>query len=73
MEPIVHGLRRKYGACLTLERVNFHERTSWHEILAPLGSPEFALIGSTNEIIHRWFGYTEEVEFAEILDPYCRS
>ena len=54
-----------------LERVNFHEHTPWHDLLFPLASPEFALLDSSKRIIYRWFGYTEESEFATVFDPLC--
>jgi hypothetical protein len=71
MEPIVDGIQKKYRGCIKLERVNFHGETSWHELLFPLGSPEFALLTASKEIIYRWFGVVEPEEFAEILDPLC--
>jgi hypothetical protein len=71
MEPIVHGIEKKYAGCIRLERVNFHGQTPWHELLFPIGSPEFALLTSAREIIYRWFGVVEADEFAEILDPLC--
>ena len=71
MRPIVHGLTRKYSICIKLERVNFHGRTSWHELIYPLASPEFALLDSSMQILHRWFGVVEEEEFAAVLDPLC--
>ncbi len=73
MQPIVNGLKTKYSSCMTLERVNFHERTSWHELLLPLASPEFALLDSSKQVIHRWFGVTDEEEFSALLDPLCGS
>ena len=73
MQPIVNGLEKKYGSCMTLERVNFHERTFWHELLYPLASPEFALLDSSKQVIHRWFGVTEEEDFAVVLEPLCSS
>lgn len=71
MEPIVHGIRKRYAACIRLERVNFHAHTSWHELLFPLGSPEFALLDSSEAILYRWFGFTEADEFTQKLDPLC--
>jgi len=53
--------------------VNYHEETPWRELLFPLGSPEFALLDSSKEVIYKWFGVTEPEEFAEILDPLCSS
>ena len=73
MDPIVHGLKRKYASCMTLERVNFHEWTSWHELIFPLASPEFALLDSSKQVLHRWFGVIEEEEFSVLLDPLCSS
>lgn len=71
MDPIVHGIQKKYRGCIKLERVNYHEQTAWHELLFPIGSPEFALLNSSKEVIYRWFGVVEPKEFAEILDPLC--
>ena len=73
MEPIVHGLKRKYASCMTVERVNFHQWTEWHELIYPLATPEFALLDSSKQVLHRWFGFTEEDEFAALLDPLCGS
>ena len=71
MIPIVNGLKKKYAACMKLERVNFHERTSWHELISPLASPEFALLDSSKQILQRWLGVVEEEEFTAVLDPLC--
>ena len=71
MQPIVNGLKKKYSDCMKVERVNFHERTSWHELLSPVGSPEFNLLSSSNEVIHRWFGITDAEEFTAVIDPLC--
>ena len=71
MDPIVHGIQKRYRGCIKLERVNFHTESPWHELLFPLGSPEFALLDSSKTIIQRWFGLTEEEEFSAVLDPLC--
>ena len=71
MEPIVYGIKKQYSSCMRVERVNFHEWTAWHELLFPIGSPEFAILDSSKQVIHRWFGYTEAEEFTELLDPLC--
>jgi len=71
MEPIVNGLKKKYKSCMTLERVNFHQWTPWHDLIYPLASPEFALLDSSKQIIYRWFGVTEEEEFSDVLNPLC--
>ena len=71
MVPIVHELKKKYAGCIQLERVNFHDQTPWHELLSPFGSPEFDLLTASKDLIHRWFGVTEEEEFSAVLDPLC--
>ena len=73
MVPIVNGIRKKYSGCMKLERVNFHDRTAWHELLNPFGSPEFVLLDSSRNVLYRWFGGTEEEEFAEVLIPLCTA
>ncbi|MCC6298838.1 MAG: hypothetical protein IT314_06045 [Anaerolineales bacterium] len=73
MEPIVYGIKKKYKACMDVERINYHDWTPWHELIAPLASPEFALLDEGNNILHRWFGVIEEDEFAAVLDPLCRG
>ncbi len=73
MDPIVNGLKKKYIRCMKLERVNFHEETTWSDLLAPIGSPEFALLDSSKQVLHRWFGVTPQEEFSTILDPLCFS
>lgn len=71
MEPIVYGLRDKYSSCMRMQRVNFHAKSEWHELLSPIGTPEFVLLKSSEEIIYRWFGITEEAEFSAVIDPLC--
>ena len=71
MEPIVRGLKKKYSSCMRLERVNYHEWTSWHDLLFPFGSPEFVLLDSSGQVLFRWFGLTTEEEFSVVLDPLC--
>lgn len=71
MVPIVHGLKKNYASCMTVERVNFHGWTEWHELLSPIGSPEFNLLTSSKEVVHRWFGVTPADEFAAVIDPLC--
>ena len=71
MDPIVNGIKKKYLGCMKVERVNFHVPSEWHELIFPIGSPEFALLDRSHEILHRWFGVVEEDEFTEVLDPLC--
>jgi len=71
MDPIVDGIQKKYRGCIKLERVNYHKESPWHELLFPVGTPEFALLDSSKDVIYRWFGLTDAEEFAEILDPLC--
>ncbi len=71
MQPIVNGIKKQYRACLKLERVNFHAQSEWHELLSPVGSPEFALLNSSGEIIYRWVGFTEKDEFVEVMSSIC--
>jgi hypothetical protein len=73
MVPIVHGLENKYSSCMNMQRVHIHAKSVWHELLSPVGAPEFVLLRSSEEIIHRWSGYTEAEEFAAVLDPLCGS
>jgi hypothetical protein len=71
MEPIVHGLEDKYSSCMSMQRVNFHSKSAWGEALSPIGTPEFVLLYSSEEIIYRWFGVTEAEEFAAVLNSLC--
>lgn len=71
MVPIVNGLEKKYTSCMQFEQVNFHDRTPWHDLLSPMGSPEFVLLTASQDVIHRWFGFTAEDEFSAVLDPLC--
>jgi len=71
MEPIVNGLTKKYAACMTFEHVNYHKWSEWHDLLFPIGSPEFALLDSSRQILYRWFGVVEEEEFTAVLNPLC--
>ena len=73
MDPIVHGLKEKYSQCMEVVRANFHQHTPWHELILPLASPEFALLDSSLNVIHRWFGVLEEEDFAAVIDPLCNS
>jgi hypothetical protein len=73
MEPIVNRLTKDYRNCLTLERVNFHTRTARSVQIAPIGSPEFALLDSSGKILYRWFGVAERSEFDEVLQPLCKG
>ena len=71
MEPIVNGIQKKYKHCMKLERVNYHSSTAWHELLSPIGSPEFALLDSSKNTLYRWFGVITAEEFSAVLDPLC--
>jgi hypothetical protein len=71
MDPIVNGLKKKYSYCLKLERVNYHEHTPWHDLLFPIGSPEFALLDSSKKVLYHWFGVIPTEDFSVILDPLC--
>ena len=71
MEPIVHGITKKYLGCMKVERVNYHAQSEWHELIFPIGSPEFTLLNGSGEILYRWFGVVEAEEFSEVLDPLC--
>jgi hypothetical protein len=71
MEPIVNGIRKRYSDCMKLEHVNFRASTAWHELLSPIGAPEFALLDSSKQVLHRWFGVVSLDEFSAVLDPLC--
>jgi hypothetical protein len=71
MEPIVNGIKKEYASCMTVERVNFHKWSPWHDLLYPIGSPEFALLDSSKSVLYRWFGVVDKDEFAAVLDPLC--
>jgi hypothetical protein len=71
MDPIVNGIKQQYAACMDVLRVNYHQRTEWHELIYPVASPEFALLDSDHNILYRWFGVFEAEEFTAILDPLC--
>ena len=58
---------------MNMQRVNFHAKSTWHELLSPIGTPEFVLLDAAEEIIYRWFGITEEEAFAAVIDPLCGS
>ncbi|WKZ48231.1 MAG: hypothetical protein QY306_02545 [Anaerolineales bacterium] len=73
MEPIVYGIKKRYSSCMKVERVNYHDWTSWHELIGPLASPEFALLDNGKNILYRWFGVIAEDDFAAVLDPLCRG
>ena len=73
MDPIVHGLEKKYRGCIQLQRVNYHEWTPWHDLLYPVGSPEFVLLDGSKNILYRWFGVTDPNEFATVMDPLCKT
>ena len=71
MQPIVNGIKKEFKACWQLERVNFHAKTQWHILISPVGTPEFALLDSSGNIIYRWIGFTEKDEFVEVMKPLC--
>jgi len=71
MEPIVNGLRKKYISCFKFEHINYHDWSAWHDLVYPIGSPEFALLDSSKKVLYRWFGVTEEEEFSVVLNPLC--
>jgi len=71
MQPIVNGLEKEYGSCIRLQSVNYHAATRWHELIEPIGSPEFAVMDSNEKILHRWVGFTERVAFESVLEPLC--
>ena len=71
MEPIVHGLKERYADCLSVDRVNFHAHSDWHDLINPMATPEFALLDQADTILYRWFGVIESQEFDDILQPLC--
>jgi hypothetical protein len=71
MEPIVNGIKKKYASCFKFEHVNFHKWSVWHDLLTPIGSPEFALLDSSKKVLYRWFGVIPAEEFSAVLDPLC--
>lgn len=71
MVPIVHGLKERYADCLSVERVNFHANSEWHEAINPMATPEFALLDATGAILYRWFGVINAQEFEDVLQPLC--
>jgi len=73
MDPIVNGIKKKYSQCMEVVRANYHQHTSWHELIFPLASPEFALLDSSLNILYRWFGVIEAEEFSVVIDPLCNG
>jgi hypothetical protein len=73
MQPIVNGIRKQYKACLKTERVNFNSQTHWHELIGPIGTPEFTLLDRSEKIIYRWVGLTDREEFTAVMDSICGS
>lgn len=73
MLPIVHGLKQKYNACLTVDEINFHGKSPQINNLNPFAVPEFFLLGASGKTLYRWFGSTEAEEFDTILAPLCQS
>jgi len=71
MRPIVNGLKKEYQVCMVVERVPFHSETYWGNLIDPIGTPEFALLDSSENILYRWVGFTEKEEFTMILDSLC--
>jgi hypothetical protein len=73
MRPIVDGLEKQYRSCMKVQRVPYHTDSHWSELIGPIGTPEFALIDANENILYRWVGFTEKVEFTEVLDPVCKG
>jgi len=71
MEPVVNRLVKDYRNCLQFEHVNYHRPSQWHELVFPVGSPEFALLDASRNVLYRWFGVTEREEFDKVLKPLC--
>jgi hypothetical protein len=71
MQPIVNGIREQYMSCIKVKKVNFHAESRWHELIGPIGSPEFALLDENKDILYRWIGLTEKEEFEAVLGPLC--
>jgi hypothetical protein len=71
MQPIVNGLETEFNSCIRLQRVNYHTETRWHALIGPIGSPEFALLDSSENILHRWIGLTDKEDFESVLAPLC--
>jgi hypothetical protein len=71
MDPIVNGIKKEYVGCMQVERVNFHKWSTWHDLLYPIGSPEFDLLDSSKSVLYRWFGVVDKEEFTAVLDPLC--
>jgi hypothetical protein len=71
MRPIVDGLEKQYRSCMKTQRASFHTDSHWSDLIGPIGTPEFALLDSHENILYRWVGFTEKEEFTEVLDPLC--
>ncbi|MBI3161277.1 MAG: hypothetical protein HYZ23_02145 [Chloroflexi bacterium] len=71
MLPIVNGIKKEFQACLQVERVHISADTQWHDLIDPIGTPEFALVDSPGNVIYRWVGFTEREEFADVIHPLC--
>jgi hypothetical protein len=71
MRPIVDGLKKQYRSCMKVEIAHFHTQSHWSDLIGPIGTPEFALLDSSENILYRWVGFTEKDEFTPILDSFC--
>ena len=73
MRPIVDGLEKQYRSCMKTQRASFHTKSHWSDLIGPIGTPEFALLDSNENILYRWVGFTEKEEFTAILSPLCST
>lgn len=73
MQPIVNGIKKQFNACVQFEKTNFHAQSKWSILISPIGTPEFALLDSSKNILRRWIGFTEKSEFVDVMKPLCNK
>lgn len=73
MRPIVDGIEKQYRSCLKVDRVPYHTQSHWSDLIGPIGTPEFALLDPSENILYRWVGFTEKEEFTEVLTSFCNE
>ena len=71
MQPIVHGLKDRYRACVRFERVSILDNSLLKQTLRQFGTPEFFFLDADGQVVYRWIGLTSAPEFEAVLQPNC--
>ena len=74
MAPMVHGLEAKYHGRIQFTFLNADDigTEPFQRALGFYYQPEFYLLDGNGNVLQKWVGYTDEMQFEEVFAKYVQ-